>query len=240
MTQEGAGNPIQIHDGTSLTSSGCFAPNPSLSGFTIETQAMTPASSAGNQIITAEDYTTKQLGQFTTVTVSGVVPATGFAYVTIHLDYSLKKTSGWKNLGTSTLNPVSGLSILDMFNQIGFGSGAVTIHGYEVYNFSRTVGGDTASSTPSSFNEIKKFAGFLGFVTDKLTGDPVKGKKVVIKSPTGSILSTLYTDADGYYMLEYKHRAKSATYTVQLPDYGKSVAVTVKANGFVPLDFEVP
>ncbi|MHB8134720.1 MAG: prealbumin-like fold domain-containing protein [Anaerolineaceae bacterium] len=240
MTQEGAGNPIQIHDGTSLTSSGCFAPNPSLSGFTIETQAMTPASSAGNQIITAEDYTTKQLGQTTTVTVTGVVPATGFAYVTIHLDYGLKKTSGWKNPGTSMNNPVTNSTVLDMANQTGFGSGAVTIHGYEVYNFSRTVGDDTASSTPSSFNEIKKFAGFLGFVTDKLTGDPVKGKKVVIKNPTGSVLATLYTDADGYYMLEYKHRAKSATYTVQLPDYGKSVAVTVKANGFVPLDFEVP
>ena len=96
MTQEGAGNPIQVHDGTSLTSSGCYSPNPMLSGFTITTPAMTPTSSAGNQIITPEDYTTKKLGNYTTVTVSGKVPATGMAYVTIHLDYGLKKTGSWK------------------------------------------------------------------------------------------------------------------------------------------------
>ena len=45
---------------------------------------------AGNQIITPEDYATKNLGSYTTVTVSGTVPATGLAYVTIHLDYGLK------------------------------------------------------------------------------------------------------------------------------------------------------
>ena len=37
MTQEGAGNPIQVHDGTALTSSGCYLPTPSASGFTITT-----------------------------------------------------------------------------------------------------------------------------------------------------------------------------------------------------------
>ena len=240
MTQEGAGNPIQVHDGTGLTSSGCFAPNPSLSGYTITTQAMTPMSSAGNQIITTGDYTTKQPGQITTVTVSGVVPATGMAYVTIHLDYGLKKTSGWKNPGTSTLNPVTNTSILDMANQTGFGSGAVSIHGYEVYNFARTVGDNTATSTPSSMNEIKKFAGFLGIVTDSATGEPLENVEVQISNSKGVVVGTLYTDEDGYYMLLYKHTAKAATYTVKLPVYNKSVAVTVKANGFAAVDFEVP
>ena len=65
MTQEGAGNPIQVHDGTGLSSSGCYLPNPSLSGFNITTQAMTPVSPAGNQTITPEDYTTKQPGKQT-------------------------------------------------------------------------------------------------------------------------------------------------------------------------------
>ena len=63
VTQEGAGEPIQVHDGTGLTSSGCYIPNPSLSGFTITTPAMTPTSSAGNQIITPEDYTHQEPGQ---------------------------------------------------------------------------------------------------------------------------------------------------------------------------------
>jgi len=62
VTQEAQGVPIQVHDGTGLTGGGCYSPNPTLSGFTIATQAMTPVSSAGNQIVTPEDYTTKQLG----------------------------------------------------------------------------------------------------------------------------------------------------------------------------------
>jgi hypothetical protein len=240
VTQEGAGNPIQVHDGTSLTTSGCYLPNPSLSGYTVGTQAMSPASSAGNQIITPEDYPTKTLGSYTTVTVSGTVPETGMAYVTIHLDYGLKKTGSWKSPGTSTVNPVSGASLVDEVNQTGFGSGPVTIHGYETYDFARTVGGDTATTTPSSFNEIKKFAGFLGFVTRAQDGAPVSGAKVVIYNAKGAVLTTLYTDADGYYMYPYKHTAKAATYTVKLPSYGKSTAISVKANGFAPVDCEVP
>ena len=239
VTQEGAGVPIQVHDGTGLTSSGCYSPNPSLSGFTIKTPAMSPTSSAGNQIITPEDYTTKNLGSYTTVTVSGKVPATGMAYVTIHLDYGLKKTGSWKQPGTSTLNPVSNLSIADVLNQTGFGSGAVTIHGYEVYNFARTVGGDTATTKPSSYNEFKKFAGFLGFVTDKVTGKPIANGKITIYDPSNKLLTTQYTDADGYYMYAYKHTSKAATYTIKAPAYGKSTAVTVKANGFAAVDFEV-
>jgi hypothetical protein len=240
VTQEGAGVPIQVHDGTTLNGSGCYVPTPSLSGFTVTTQAMTPVSSAGNQIITPEDYTTKQLGQYTTVTISGTVPATGLVYVTIHLDEGIKKTGGWKQTGTFTTNPVTGASIADVMNQTGFGSGSVTKHGYEVFTFSRTVGGDAVTSTPSSYNEFKKFAGFLGFVIDTASENPVVGKTVQIYSPTKALLTTLTTDADGYYMFPYKHTAKSATYTVKLPQYNKSVSITVKANGFAAVNFDVP
>ena len=48
------------------------------------------------------------------------------------------------------------------------------------------------------------------------------------------------TDEDGYYTYPYKDTAKAATYTVKLPDHGKSTAITVKANGFAPVDFEIP
>ena len=41
-------------------------------------------------------------------------------------------------------------------------------------------------------------------------------------------------------MYAYKHTAKSATYTVKVPAYSKSTAITVKANGFAGIDFEVP
>ena len=125
-------------------------------------------------------------------------------------------------------------------NQTGFGSGQATIRGYQVYNFAPTVGGDTDTSTPSSYSEFGKFAGFLGFVTDKNTGETKANVKVDIYDPKGVKMTTVYTDADGYYMYAYKHTAKSATYTVKVPAYGKSVAVTVKANGLAAIDFEVP
>jgi len=64
--------------------------------------------------------------------------------------------------------------------------------------------------------------------------------KVVIYNSKNAVLATVYTDADGYYMYAYKHTAKSATYTVKLPAHGKSTPVTVKANGFAAVDFEVP
>ncbi len=99
---------------------------------------------------------------------------------------------------------------------------------------------DTATTNPSSYNEFKKFAGFLGFVTatPKYYGAPHANQKVVIYNPKGAVLATVYTDADGYYMYPYKHTAKSATYTVKVPDHKLSTAITVKANGFAPIDFE--
>jgi hypothetical protein len=142
--------------------------------------------------------------------------------------------------GYSTLNPVTNTLILDVANLTGFGSGKILIHGYEVYNFARTVGSDTSTTTPSSFNEFKKFAGFMGFVTNKLTGKPLANIKVVIYDPAGKVLATVYTDADGYYMFAYKHTAKSATYTVKVPAYGKVTSITVKANGLAAIDYEMP
>jgi 5-hydroxyisourate hydrolase-like protein (transthyretin family) len=173
------------------------------------------------------------------VTVSGKVPATGMVYVTIHLDYGLKRTGSWKLTGTSTLNPVSNLAMPDVNNASGFGSGPVTILGYQPYSFARSVGSDVAPTTPSSYNEIKKFAGFLGFVTDTGTGKPLGNVKITIYDPANKLLTTQYTDADGYYMYAYKHTAKSATYTVKVPAYNKAAAMTVKANGFAAVDFEV-
>ena len=64
--------------------------------------------------------------------------------------------------------------------------------------------------------------------------------KVVIYNPLGKVLATLYTDEDGYYMLAYKHTSKSATYKVTVPTYNRVVSILVKANGFAPVDFEVP
>jgi hypothetical protein len=252
VTQEGAGVPIQVHDNTATTSAGCYNPSPMLSGYTITTQAMTPTSSAGNQIITREDYTTKQIGQTTTVTVSGKIPATGIVYVTIHLDYGLKSTSSWK-LGTARLDPrvppVDTSSRYDANNAAGFGSGPFTILGYQPYSFSRTVGSDSAVANPYSFNEFKKFAGFMGWVTEIKAngGDPILGAKIEIYDPRNLKIGTVFTDADGFWSFPYKHTSRSATYSIRLiagsiegiPYLGMNKSVTIKANGFGVVSFEL-
>jgi hypothetical protein len=190
VTQEGAGVPIQVHDWLSVNNSNCLSPSADISSsYTIITEALTPKSSAGNQIITPDDYSTKNMGASTTVTVSGTIPDTGILYVTIHLDYGLKKTGDWKPTGTTTTNPVTDLAISDVQNKGGFGSGAVTIRGYELYDFSYTDGINTYESTYSSINEFKKFAGFMGFVTKIIDSvgneEAIVGAAVEIRSPSG-------------------------------------------------------
>jgi len=111
------------------------------------------------------------------------------------------------------------------------------------------VGSDTSTTTPSSYNEFKKFAGFLGFVTKSSSGggNPIVGASVKIYGPTGALLSTQTTDVDGYYMFAYKHTAKSAQYRLVLvKDVARGIVndmtvyVTVKANGFAAVNYEVP
>jgi len=192
---------------------------------------MSPTSSSGKQIITMEDYgaapNPNQLNELTTVTVSGTIPSTGLLYVTIHLDYGLKKTGGWTKNGEKAV-----------------GSGAntgITINEPQSYNFSFNDGSNTYTSTPTTVNEFKKFAGFMGFVT--VGGNPAAGLQVRIFKPDGSVLTTVTTDADGFYFYAYQHKAKSATYKVRLLAYFPStpeVSVIVKSNGFAVVNFTVP
>jgi hypothetical protein len=246
VTQEGAGVPIQIHDGTSLDSGGCYNPAPKLDGYAISTEAMSPTSSSGNQIITFDDYSSETLGSSTTITVGGTVPASGLAHVTIHLDYSLKKTSGWQPTGSTTTNPMDGALLPDASN------GTVTIHGYETYSFTRAVGGDTATVLASSRNEFKKFTGVLGFVTDTDNG-PIVGATVELRDTSGELIETTQTDDDGYYIFYYRHKGKASSCIVTLVGYaadsstgipvistatGAEQEVTLKANGLAIVDFE--
>jgi hypothetical protein len=209
-----------------------------LNGYTIGTYAPTPTSSSGNQIITLEDYgaapNPNQLNELTTVTVSGQIPSTGLLYVTIHLDYGLKKTINWSRGEFGGAN-----DSLDA--RQGTGGSAPTILNGQTYDFSFNDGSNTFTSTPTSVNEFKRFAGFMGFVTSTSAAS-VQNIEVLIKKPDGSNLATVYTDADGFYFYAYKHKAKSATYTIWLPGY-PSVPfqpVIVKANGFAVVNFTVP
>jgi choice-of-anchor C domain-containing protein len=98
-------NPIQIHDSagaSGITYTDCFAPGGSLSGYTITTGTHVWKETERPVIVLADYGTTPAVGTtFLTVTITGPVPASGLLYVTIHLDYGFKQTTGWAKSGSS-------------------------------------------------------------------------------------------------------------------------------------------
>jgi hypothetical protein len=164
------------------------------------------------------------------------VPSTGLLYVAIHLDYGLKKVTGWQQAanGTTAQGPDTNLDgTLD-----GLGGGPIFIDSPEPYDFGFSAGGPTHTSTPASCNKFKKNPGVHGITTKATDGDPVPNLRVQLIGPTGVRVATTTTDSDGAYRFAYKHKGKAATYTVTLPDQGKSKTVTLKSGGFARADFD--
>jgi len=211
--------PIQVHDGvgfTTIDGQQCYVPSPSLPGYAIETYDDTELSPSGAPIITWADYTTQDFDNFTTVHVAGEVPESGLLYVTIHLDYGLKKTSDWLNLNplgtepnSEALNNVTGVKIGDPQ--------------WYTASYSGT-GGQGDSDDFNSYNAFKKNPGVGGnaykdLATDQVyTGQDIKVRLVIPKSvknrPAPWLEAT--TDEDGFYMIEYKHTGKPTNYKFQV------------------------
>jgi hypothetical protein len=233
-------NPIQVHDGTGLTG-GCFVPNPSLPGFTITTDGGN-LSNSGHAVILLGDYKEQLIdsSNTTAVTVTGVVPSTGLAYVTVHLDYGIKKTTGWQQASdlTTLQGPDTNLDgVLD-----GLGSGPVYIKGGtcsngQDYTFDFSAGGPTLSSTIYSSNTFKKNPGINGLLI-RVNESPKPGVKVDFYDPNGKLIATTTSDQDGFYMFPYKATGKPSAYTVKLPTLGLQKSATLKANGYALLTFE--
>ncbi len=237
-------NPIQVHDGTAsgditLGDGGCFTLPPALAGYSITTDGGN-FSSSGHAVILGGDYPAKNLGATTRVYVSGFVPPSGLAYITIHLDYGLKKSTGWQQAidGTTLQGPDNDLNgTLD-----GFGGGVVYIKGGspgdvsgQDYTFSFSYG-PTLNSTVYSVNTFKKNPGVNGLTLN--SSNPKPGVAVQLMGPLGNLIASTTTDADGFYSFPYKHVGKAATYTVNLPAHGLRRPVTLKANGYALLVFE--
>jgi hypothetical protein len=214
--------PIQVHDGVTYNTGGCYVPSPRLYGYDISTVNDDILSPSGNPIIGFEDYDPDEIGSFTPVTVEGEVPSTGLLYVTIHLDYGLEGRDP------------DGDGIPNLYDKSGDGDAIdpndptnVLIQNAWDYVFSVVSGAMSDSWTVTNFNEFKKFWGFGGLVQDT-GGNGQPEVYIVIKDPdgipisvppqTGVVLdeSGLYTDQDGFYTLAWKHKGKEATYTVQV------------------------
>ena len=54
-----------------------------------------------------------------------------------------------------------------------------------------------------------------------------------------SVVATGTSDADGFYMLNYKHTGKAADFTVQIVGSKLQQVVTLKANGYVQVNWDL-
>jgi hypothetical protein len=218
--------PIQFYSQFTKSSSGCFVPSGQLSGFTVTgTNTKTPS---GALAIVLSDYGISPIPGTTTVKISvtGKVPSSGLIYMTVHLDYDLKRTTSYKNSGgTATCFAGTGATCK---------VGKDNIPNLAQYTFG-TVGSVTSSQTVSSQNTFKNDPGIAGIVTDS-SGNPWAFVEVQITGPDGKKI-TLTTDIDGVYFYNFKYTGKPATFTVKT--LGATKTVTMKSNAFVVVSFEV-
>lgn len=189
------------------------------------TTCLVPTGELANQTdqVTLTSYVPQKMGTTTTVTIH--VPAgVTFAYLNIHLDYGLKKTTGYAKGGPSGNDAV-----------LKNNTAVVVIADLQSYAFSDTTDGTVIAKTTNAFKKNPGIGG-QGHTAD---GDAKPNTKVLIYQGT-KLMSTVYTDEDGWYMWSYKWTGKAATFTVKMPAYNLSQSVTLKANGYLQVDFEVP
>ena len=165
----------------------------------------------------------------TTVDVRLTIPASGFVFLAIHLDYGLKGHSGFtKNMNDDAVDCATGGHLL------------IPNHGSYAFSVS---GAQNGTATIENLNIFKRNPGVAGLVRTTNSTDPVPGTTVKLISPRGVLLRSTVTDEDGFYLMIYKHTGKAATYhvsiTTPLGDT-QTEAVILKANGFVQVDFSVP
>src|SRR5207247_1220588 len=96
-------NPLHAYDGVTISGAAptyCLTPG----------NAATIGSVAPALPVTLTQYISQNLGSTKTITVTMTVPASGFIYLNLHLDYGLKKTlpyaKGGPN-GNDAINPTS-------------------------------------------------------------------------------------------------------------------------------------
>jgi hypothetical protein len=190
---------------------------------------LTPGTTMTNpeqDYVTLDSYIPQTFG--TPYTVKVYVPATGsengFRYINIHMDYGLKDTTYWsKGLNDNAVN--TAVSPNPTYPTIVNGT---------KYTFSDGAGTKT---TITSYNIFKKNPGVGGLVQ---IGGAAQSNKTVEIWIGGKKMGPVTTDGDGWYMWSYKWTGKAVTFTVKVPSLGLVGTGTLKANGYVQLNFIQP
>ena len=179
--------------------------------------------------VTLSSYAPTNMGSTKSVTVTLTVPPSGFVYLNMHLDYGLKGTTGYTKDANNNAIPCSATS-------------PILVPAVQNYAFVQS-SPMASTATISSCNTFKKNPGVGGLAGKVTSGDPVKSATAVLKDAKGSVLASGLTDEDGWYVLAYKYTGKATTFYVTLtPPGGKAQTktITLKANGYVETNFDVP
>jgi hypothetical protein len=215
-------NPIEVYDGVTLRTSGgqtCLTPGRKVY--------------AGSQQVTLASYGTKPVMGVSTHTliITVTVPASGYVYLAIHLDFGLKASTGYNRNASDDATACANTA-------------AILVPNNQSYTFS-VAGEDNASATVSSYNAFKKNPGVGGLTQSLSTTFSVPGAAATLRDTRGLVLGTGVTDQDGWYLINYKATGKAATYSLTLtPPKGSGAAqkqaITLKSNGYVEADFTTP
>ena len=92
------------------------------------------------------------------------------------------------------------------------------------------------TDTVSSLNEFKRIGGVLG--QTMLGAEAAAGLKVRLLKGT-TVVASGTSDADGFYLLAYKHTGKAANFAVQIVGMGLQQVVTLKANGYAQVNWNL-
>jgi hypothetical protein len=184
------------------------------------------------------------------------IPASGQAYVNVHLDYGLKGASLDANDGeiinagetvcdgdadrydAGALDPDFGG--WDALKNTSTDDGPVAVSNCKTYAFSHDDGTNVFEDEVQSLNEFKRVAGGYGRVhySDDESGT-VGAELMLYRNSTGQIVQTGTTDEDGFYTLVYKHTGKKDVYTVILLDPPMQQLIELKGNGWAEIDFDL-
>ncbi len=169
--------PVHAYNGVTIESSGgqtCLTPG---TGIFVSSSQVTLASYAAPPVVGKT---------FTTLAETVPLPADGFIYLNIHLDYGLKKTGGYTADGSGDAIACSSTPVPEIPNNV-------------TYPFGYTVGTTAVTTVPAvqSANDFKKNPGAGGLVSHSTTLNPETGATATLKDSTGKVLGTAITDSDG-------------------------------------------
>ncbi len=184
------------------------------------------------------------------------IPASGQAYVNVHLDYGLKGASLDVNDGEIIL---AGETVCDG-NADRYDAGALdpdfggwdalknndnedgplALSNCKSYAFSHDDGTTLFEDEVQSLNEFKRIAGAYGRVHYSDDGSGLAGAELLLyRDSTGEVVQAGTTDEEGFYTLVYKHKGKRDMYTVILVDPPMQQPIELRGSGWGEIEFDV-